>query len=206
MFLKVGDGGWRLADSGWESRRAMGDRKPESLLRTDEPQPIIRSPVSLWILCFRSGWPVAGLLQFSPLLSPPFFQVSGLGHQEPGTGGQVRVRVQEICPLSSVIDSVIHSFRVAGGSSGWPVAGLLQFSPLLSPQRSPLFSPPFFQVSGLGHQDPGTGHQVQVLVQEICPLSSVIDSVIHSFRVAGSGAFQFSPQFSPQRSPPCSPP
>ena len=30
------------------------------------------------------------------------FQVSGLSHQEPGTGDQVQVRVQEICPLSSI--------------------------------------------------------------------------------------------------------
>ena len=37
------------------------------------------------------------------------FQVSGLSHQEPGTGAQVQVRVQEICPLSSVIDSVLDS-------------------------------------------------------------------------------------------------
>ena len=35
------------------------------------------------------------------------FQVSGLSHQEPGTGDQVRV--QEVCPLSSVIDSVLHA-------------------------------------------------------------------------------------------------
>ena len=50
-----------------------------------------------------------------------------------------------------------------------------------------------FQVSGLSHQVPGTGAQVQV--REICPLpalsdrpshlSSVIDLAIHSFRVAG---------------------
>ena len=33
------------------------------------------------------------------------FQVSGLSHQEPGTGDQVRV--QELCPLSSVIDSAL---------------------------------------------------------------------------------------------------
>ena len=37
------------------------------------------------------------------------FQVSGLGHQVSGSGAQVLVRVQEICPLSSVIDSAIHS-------------------------------------------------------------------------------------------------
>ena len=52
------------------------------------------------------------------------FQVSGLSDQVPSPGDQVQVRVQEICPLSSVIDSAIDSFRVAGGSPGWPVAGL----------------------------------------------------------------------------------
>ena len=41
------------------------------------------------------------------------FQVSGLSHQEAGTGDQVQVRVQEICPLSS-IQSSFHS--------GWQVA------------------------------------------------------------------------------------
>jgi hypothetical protein len=35
-----------------------------------------------------------------------------------------------------------------------------------------------FQVSGLGHQDSGTGIQVQVQVQELCHLSSVLDSAI----------------------------
>ena len=44
------------------------------------------------------------------------FQVSGLSNQVPGTGAQVQVRVQDICPLSSVIDAVIDSFQVAGGS------------------------------------------------------------------------------------------
>jgi hypothetical protein len=51
------------------------------------------------------------------------FQVPGLSHQEPGTGAQVQVRVQEICPLSSGIDSVIDSFQVAGGGPRWQVAG-----------------------------------------------------------------------------------
>ncbi len=37
-----------------------------------------------------------------------------------------------------------------------------------------------FQVSGLGHQVPGPGIQVQVQVREICHLSSVIDAVIDS--------------------------
>jgi hypothetical protein len=50
------------------------------------------------------------------------FQVSGLSHQEPGTVAQVQVRVQEICPLSSVIDAVIDSFQVAGGGPRWQVA------------------------------------------------------------------------------------
>ena len=37
-----------------------------------------------------------------------FFRVSGLGHQVPGSGIQVRVQVQEICHPSSVIDSVLN--------------------------------------------------------------------------------------------------
>ena len=49
-----------------------------------------------------------------------FFRVSGLSHQVPGSGIQVRVQVQEICHQSSVIDSVLFSGgrwrpRVAGG-------------------------------------------------------------------------------------------
>ncbi len=36
----------------------------------------------------------------------------------------------------------------------------------------------FFQVPGLGHQDSGTGIQVQVQVQDLCHLSSVIDSTL----------------------------
>ena len=67
-----------------------------------------------------------------------------------------------------------------------------------------------FQVSGLSHQEPGAGNQVQVRVQEICHPSSVIDPVIHfGWQVAAPGgrwrAFPFSPPFSPQRSPPSSP-
>ena len=57
--------------------------------------------------------------QFSPQRSPPFSHPS------------------------SAIDSVIRSFRVAGGSPGWRVAGLFQFSP----QRSPPFSPPLALLS-----------------------------------------------------------
>ena len=125
------------------------------------------------------------------------FQVSGLGRQVPGSGVQVRVKVQEICPLSSiqsssrvagiihsalhsvlnavlhsalhpstqssVIDSAIVAFRVAGGSPGCLAAGhihsALPFCPChrLSPPSSiqpssyphpyphpyPLFLPPF---------------------------------------------------------------
>jgi len=72
-----------------------------------------------------------------------------------------------------------------------------------------------FQVSGLSHQVSGTGPQVQVRVQEICPLSSVIcHRSSHRLipgggwqpRVAGGGTIPFSPPFSPQGSPPLSPP
>ena len=51
------------------------------------------------------------------------FRVSGLSHQEAGTGDQVQVR--EIWPLSSVIDSALLSFRVADGGSRWRVAGMI---------------------------------------------------------------------------------
>ena len=58
-----------------------------------------------------------------------YFQVSGLGHRDPGSDHQVQVRVREIDPLSSVIDplssvidptidSVIAPLQVAGGSPG----------------------------------------------------------------------------------------
>ena len=54
------------------------------------------------------------------------FQVSGLSHQEPGSGDQV----QEIRPLSSIQPS--FSFRVAGGSLGWQVAGLIHSAAAMS--------------------------------------------------------------------------
>ena len=54
------------------------------------------------------------------------FQVSGLSHQEPGSGDQV----QEIRPLSSIQPS--FSFRVAGGSLGWQVAGLIHTAAAMS--------------------------------------------------------------------------
>ena len=41
-------------------------------------------------------------------------------------------------PASGLPLDFMISLRVAGGSPGWPVAGLFQ----LSPQRSPPFSPP----------------------------------------------------------------
>ena len=51
-----------------------------------------------------------------------YFQVSGLGHRDPGSDHQVRVRVREIDPLSSAIDptidSVIAPLQVAGDSPG----------------------------------------------------------------------------------------
>ena len=37
------------------------------------------------------------------------FQVPGLGHQVSGTGFQVQVQVQELSPLSSVLDSAINA-------------------------------------------------------------------------------------------------
>ncbi len=51
-----------------------------------------------------------------------FLRAPGLGRRVPGAG--ILVQVQELCHLSSVIDSVIVPFRVAGGSPGWQVAGL----------------------------------------------------------------------------------
>jgi hypothetical protein len=93
--------------------------------------------------------------------------------------------------LSSVIDSVIVPFRVTGGSPGWQVAGLFR-SALNSALNAVLHSVlvpsgprKHFRVSGLGHQVPGTGIQVQVQVRVFGHLSSVIDSVIVPFRVAG---------------------
>jgi hypothetical protein len=40
------------------------------------------------------------------------FQVSGPGHQVPGSGVQVRVQVQEICNLSSDINSAIDNSQL----------------------------------------------------------------------------------------------
>ncbi len=45
------------------------------------------------------------------------FQVSGLGHQAPGSGFQVRVQLQEICHRFSHLSSVIDPVIVSGG--GW---------------------------------------------------------------------------------------
>jgi hypothetical protein len=64
-----------------------------------------------------------------------------------------------------------------------------------------------FQVSGLGHQVPGSGVRVRVQVQEICHPSSAIDSGGGwQLQVAGGGFYPFSPQCSPPLSPPLSPP
>lgn len=47
------------------------------------------------------------------------FQVSGLSKQEPGSGDQVQVLVQEIWPLTTVIDSAL--LFISGG--GWQLRG-----------------------------------------------------------------------------------
>ena len=44
-------------------------------------------------------------------------QVSGLGHQEPGSGVQVRAQVQEICHLSSIQPSIQPSTQSSTQSS-----------------------------------------------------------------------------------------
>ena len=90
------------------------------------------------------------------------FQVSGLSKQEPGSGDQVQVRVQEIWPLTTVIDSAFLSFRVAGGSLGWQVAGLIH-SVLHAVLNAALNS---------------------VLPFHPCHPSSVIDSAIHAAPVS----------------------
>ena len=102
-------------------------------------------------------------------------------------------------PSASVIDSVIVPFRVAGGSPGWQVAGVAA-AQRETGDRMDGGGRDNFQVSGLGHQVPGSGIQVQVRVRElshrpisrwrvaasgggwraICHLSSVIDAVIYS--------------------------
>ena len=48
------------------------------------------------------------------------FQVSGLGHRDPGPGDQVQVAGN----LPFVLDSVLPPLRVAGGSPRWQVAGV----------------------------------------------------------------------------------
>jgi hypothetical protein len=40
-----------------------------------------------------------------------YFQVSGLGHQAPGSGIQVRVQVQEICHRFSHLSSIQPSIQ-----------------------------------------------------------------------------------------------
>ena len=104
-------------------------------------------------------------------------------------------------PSASIIDSVIVPFRVAGGSLRWRVAGVAA-AQRETGDRMIGWGGDNFQVSGLGHQVPGAGIQVQVQVQEIChlsisgggwqpqvagggksalcPLSSVIDAVLYS--------------------------
>jgi|688.fasta_scaffold1731453_1 hypothetical protein len=67
------------------------------------------------------------------------FQVSGLSKQEPGSGDQVQVRVQEIWPLTTVIDSALLFI-----SGGWVAAPGGRWQEL-STQSSTLSSilPPF---------------------------------------------------------------
>jgi hypothetical protein len=104
----------RLAVSGWGYIRAKGDRKICCGHMNPANHPVSGFPLDFMISLRVAG---GGAFPFSPLFSPPFFQVSGLGHQAPGTGDQVQVRVREICPLSSTQSSPL---RVAGGSPGWP--------------------------------------------------------------------------------------
>ena len=72
------------------------------------------------------------------------FQVSGLSKQEPGSGDKVQVRVQEIWPLTTIIDSAL--LFISGGGWQLRVAGGGNYP--LSPQRCPQFCPPF-QVSAM---------------------------------------------------------
>jgi hypothetical protein len=133
------------------------------------------------------------------------FQVPGLSHQEPGTGAQVRVRVQVIGPLSSIQPSTHSRWQVAAPGGRWRA---FPFSPPCSAQRSPQRSPPFchpfcprfihpsfrvpgdsprWRVAGLIHS---ALHAVlnaalnSVLPFHPCHPSSVIDSAIHAAPVS----------------------
>jgi hypothetical protein len=70
------------------------------------------------------------------------FQVPGLGHQVPGSGFQVRVQVQEICPLSSIQSSIHFGWQVAAPGGGWRV-----FRPASSTQSSVICPLPSIQSS-----------------------------------------------------------
>jgi hypothetical protein len=136
------------------------------------------------------------------------FQVSGLGHQTPDPGVQVRVQDFPLSPpfspqrspllsppssviyhLSSVIchlPSIQPSFRVAGGGPGWRVAGFIH-SVLYSVLNAALHS---------------------VLSGKLGPLPSIQSSSRFRWPVAAPGggwlAFPFSPPRRPPRRPPWS--
>ena len=100
-------------------------------------------------------------------------------------------------PSASVIDSVIVPFRVAGGSPGWQVAGVAA-AQRETGDRMDGGGRDNFQVSGLGHQVPGAGIQVQVQVQDLCHLS--ISGGGWQPQVAGGGKSALCPLSSMQSS------
>jgi hypothetical protein len=105
------------------------------------------------------------------------FQVSGLGHRDPGAGDQVQVAGN----LPFVLDSVLPPLRVAGGSPRWQVAGVPPsvIDSVICHLSSTLSSIHF------GWQVAAPGGRWRVFRPLSSIQSSVIDPVIDSFRVAG---------------------
>ena len=82
--------------------------------------------------------------------------------------------------VAHVIDPAIAPLRVAGGSPGWPVAGLFN-SALHSVLNAVLHSALRDQFSHLSSTQSSTsGGRCSALPHRLSHLSSVIDSVIHS--------------------------
>jgi hypothetical protein len=156
-----------------------------------------------------------------------YVQVSGLGHQVPGSGVRVRVQVQEI----SHLPLIKPSSQVAGGSPGWRAAGFIH-SVLHAVLHSVIHAVIQFclchrlshllrwRVAAPGGRwqalsiQPSMQSSIQSSMQS-SNFASVIDSVLFSGggwqpQVAGGGNYRFSPPlsplFSPQRSPQRSPP
>ena len=100
-------------------------------------------------------------------------------------------------PSASIIDPVIVPFQVAGGSPGWQVAGVAA-AQRETGDRMIGWGGDNFQVSGLGHQVPGAGIQVQVQVRELS--HRPISGGGWQPRVAGGGRSAICPPSSMQSS------